>query len=172
MKKIPKEKKVVFIDLDDTLIEPFSGSNFPKCIADMKLIWKTWNALRDWANGRNDWRVYIVSNQGGIAKGLVDKKLWMKKVEYICAALYEYLGKGNGIVNYTYCTDDNKSNPMRKPNPGMLSYFWRECQESGITDLSQAVMIGDAAGKTGDFSDSDLKAAENFGIDFIDVDDL
>lgn len=170
MEKISKEKKVVFIDLDDTLIEPFSGSDFPKCIADMKLIWKTWNALRDWANGRNDWKVFIVTNQAGIARGFVDEDLWKKKVEYIRAALFEYLGK-SGVVDYMYCTDDNKDNPMRKPNPGMLSSFWLlACQ--GSIDMSEAVMIGDAAGKEGDFSDSDLKAAENFGIDFIDVDDL
>lgn len=33
-------------------------------------------------------------------------------------------------------------------------------------------MIGDASGKEGQFSDSDKKTAENFGIDYIDVNDL
>lgn len=33
-------------------------------------------------------------------------------------------------------------------------------------------MIGDASGKPGDFSDSDKKCAENFGIDYIDVRDF
>ena len=33
-------------------------------------------------------------------------------------------------------------------------------------------MIGDASGKEGQFSDSDKKTAENFGIDYMDVDDF
>ena len=37
---------------------------------------------------------------------------------------------------------------------------------------SQILMIGDASGKPGDFSDSDKKCAENFGIDYIDVRDF
>jgi hypothetical protein len=34
---------------------------------------------------------------------------------------------------------------------------------------SVALMIGDASGKEGQFSDSDKKTAENFGIDYMDV---
>ena len=164
--KINKKYKIVFIDLDDTLIKPLSGSNFPKCIADMRIIWKTWNALRDWAKEKSDWRVYIVSNQGGISKKLVDEKLWKIKARYISAALFEYLGK-SGVVDFTYCTTDDKADPLRKPNVGMLNQFW-----SSDYKKEEAVMIGDASGRPGDFSDSDLKTAENFGIDFIDADDL
>ena len=42
----------------------------------------------------------------------------------------------------------------------------------GENDKSQMIMIGDFSGKPGDFSDSDKKCAENFGIDYIDVEDL
>lgn len=34
------------------------------------------------------------------------------------------------------------------------------------------LMIGDASGKEGQFSDSDKKTAENFGIDYMDVEDF
>jgi hypothetical protein len=37
---------------------------------------------------------------------------------------------------------------------------------------SVSLMIGDASGKEGQFSDSDKKTAENFGIDYMDVDDF
>lgn len=37
---------------------------------------------------------------------------------------------------------------------------------------SVSLMIGDASGKEGQFSDSDKKTAENFGIDYVDVDDF
>ena len=37
---------------------------------------------------------------------------------------------------------------------------------------SISLMIGDASGKEGQFSDSDKKTAENFGIDYMDVEDF
>ena len=37
---------------------------------------------------------------------------------------------------------------------------------------SVSLMIGDASGKEGQFSDSDKKTAENFGIDYMDVEDF
>ena len=42
----------------------------------------------------------------------------------------------------------------------------------GIRSKKECIMIGDASGKPGDFSDSDKKCAENFGIDYIDVRDF
>lgn len=39
--------------------------------------------------------------------------------------------------------------------------------------LTEAIMmIGDASGKEGQFSDSDKKTAENFGCEYMDVDDF
>lgn len=162
--KINEDYNIVFIDLDNTLIETYSGDTFPRCIADMKLIWKTWNTLRDWAKNRKDWKVFIITNQNGIQRGYVNEESWKIKIMYICQALWEYLGK-SGKVDYIYSI--SKSSPMYKPGIGMFEYFWKPKYNK-----SDAVMIGDAAGKDGDFSDSDLKAAKNFGIDFIDVDDL
>ena len=37
---------------------------------------------------------------------------------------------------------------------------------------SKSLMIGDASGKEGQFSDSDKKCAWNFGIDYLDVEDF
>lgn len=41
-----------------------------------------------------------------------------------------------------------------------------------VQSKEECIMIGDASGKPGDFSDSDKKCAENFGIDYIDVRDF
>lgn len=43
--------------------------------------------------------------------------------------------------------------------------------KNGI-ETDKMLMIGDASGKDGQFSDSDKKTAENFGIDYMDVDDF
>ena len=37
---------------------------------------------------------------------------------------------------------------------------------------SDMLMIGDASGKPGQFSDSDKKTAENYGIDYMDIEDF
>jgi hypothetical protein len=37
---------------------------------------------------------------------------------------------------------------------------------------SKMLMIGDASGKPGQFSDSDKRTAENFGIDYMDINDF
>lgn len=58
---------------------------------------------------------------------------------------------------------------MRKPNTGMLKQLYAN---ACVKNKAEYIMIGDASGKPGDFSDSDKKCAENFGIDYIDVRDF
>ena len=58
-----------------------------------------------------------------------------------------------------WCLNKNS----RKPNTGMFEYLQKEF---GKHEKSQMIMIGDASGKPGNFSDSDKKCAENFGIDY------
>ena len=72
-----------------------------------------------------------------------------------------------------YCETNNKLDLYRKPNTGMLE----ELMESYVGDdfdfiKQKSLMIGDASGKEGQFSDSDKKTAENFYIDYIDVNDF
>ena len=56
--------------------------------------------------------------------------------------------------------------------PGCLNLFFDEYMDKFNFDKDDALMIGDASGKTGQFSDSDKKTAENFGIDYLDVEDF
>ena len=72
-----------------------------------------------------------------------------------------------------YCETNDKLDPYRKPNTGMLERL----MESYIGDdfdyiKPKSLMIGDASGKEGQFLDSDKKTAENFGIDYMDVNDF
>lgn len=171
--EIDKRIKIVFIDLDGTLIDTYSNKTFPLCTADMRILWNTWKALKEWAKGRDDWYVFIVTNQGGIGRGLVNEYYWNNKAEYIRSALSEYLGAVSSKyqVQYTYCTSDNKNDPFRKPNTGMLDHF---ISSQGLHDIpmNEIMMIGDASGKPGQFSDSDLQVAKNFGCNYLDVNDL
>ena len=161
-----KNKKVIFCDLDGTLIETISGETFPKGIWDMRIKFDVLDAIKK----LNPEYIFIVSNQGGIESGFVDRDDFKSKSEYIARAIKEYCGcECYGM----YCETNDKSDPYRKPNVVMLE----DLLEGYVGDdfdyiKSKSLMIGDASGKEGQFSDSDKKTAENFGIDYIDVNDF
>ena len=161
-----KHYKVLFADLDGTLIETISGEPFPKGIWDMQIKFEVLNAIKE----LNPEYILIVSNQGGIESGFVDRYDFKSKSEYITRAIREYCGcECYGM----YCETNDKSNLYRKPNTGMLENLMENYVGDDIEYIKQkSLMIGDASGKEGQFSDSDKKTAENFGIDYMDVNDF
>ena len=161
-----KNKKVIFCDLDGTLIETISGETFPKGIWDMRIKLDVLDAIKK----LNPEYVLIVSNQGGIESGFVDTHDFNSKCEYITRAIREYCGCECYAM---YCDSNNKSDPYRKPNTKMLETLLEDYVGDDFDFIKQkSLMIGDASGKEGQFSDSDKKTAENFGIDYMDVNDL
>lgn len=160
-----KQYDILFSDLDGTLIETISGETFPNGIWDMKLRFEVLDAIKK----LHPQYVFIVSNQGGIEKGFVNQIHFNHKLDYICSSIKEYC---DCHCDSLYCVA-NESNPNRKPNVGMLLYFTeRYFDELRDYVKSSSLMIGDASGKEGQFSDIDKKTAENFGIDYMDVDDF
>lgn len=161
-----KNKKVIFCDLDGTLIETISGATFPKGIWDMKFRFDVLDAIKK----LHPQYVFIVSNQGGIESGFIDENNFRKKFEYIRRAIKEYC---KCECRAMYCKTNDKLDTYRKPNTGMLySLFLLENVDDLDYFKSVSIMIGDASGKEGQFSDSDKKTAENFGIDYMDVNDF
>lgn len=161
-----KNKKILFADLDGTLIKTKSGETFPKGIWDMEFRFDVLDAIKYM---KPDY-ILIVSNQGGIESGFVDLDNFQAKVEYIACAIQEYC---ECKAYCEYCTTNNKEDPYRKPNIGMLNHLTEKYIGDDFEYIkSVSLMIGDASGKEGQFSDSDKKTAENFGIDYMDVDDF
>lgn len=81
-----KKCKLLITDLDGTLIETVSGDTFPKGIWDMKLKLYVFEAIKNYAPDD----ILIISNQGGIEKGFVDKEMFEYKFDYISNALEDY----------------------------------------------------------------------------------
>ncbi|MBR1556505.1 MAG: HAD-IIIA family hydrolase [Prevotella sp.] len=170
-------KKVLFCDLDDTLIKTASGETFAKDVTDFVIRKEVLDKIRVCMPELS--MLCIVSNQGGIAKGYFSKHDFDAKMRSICAFIVAYL---NENVNDTmidvfsfYCTSTDSADMMRKPNTGMLDIFYGEQLHYAapfLRDKANMLMIGDASGKEGDFSDSDKVCAERFGIDYLDVDDF
>lgn len=164
-----KNYKILFADLDGTLIKTKSGETFPKGIWDMEFRFEVLDAIKKL---RPDY-LLIVSNQGGIESGFVDTYDFQSKSEYIGRAIKEYCGCK---CYCEYCETNNKQNYYRKPNTGMLNRLLQEVQTNWFRyeDMIKegCLMIGDASGKVGQYSDTDKKTAENFGCDYLDVDDF
>lgn len=161
-----KNYEILFADLDGTLIKTKSGETFPKGIWDMKIRFDVLDAIKK----LNPQYILIASNQGGIESGFVDAHNFRIKSEYIARAIREYCGCECYAM---YCKTNDKLDPYRKPNIGMLN----DLIEDHVGDdfyyiKSKSLMIGDASGKEGQFSNSDKKTAENFGIDYMDVEDF
>ena len=162
-------KKVLFIDLDGTLIKTISGKTFPEDITDFRVQLPVLNKIVEKFPKLN--HLFIVTNQGGIGK-FITKLDFERKLNYVqnfCEFFLEERLTNMYCCDSEYCDSIDKTNPCRKPNTGMLKVL---AERWKIQSEEECIMIGDASGKPGDFSDSDRKCAENFGIDYIDVRDF
>lgn len=161
-------KEVILIDLDGTLVETVSGKTFPITEHDWKPILGMYEALKK----LRPKFIHIVSNQGGISRGLVNEIRWNMKAEYICECLESFTGAEH--VTYDYCTEDNPESFDRKPNPGMFEAYKELYLKMTGEKLNPdtVLMIGDASGRPGQFSDSDLKFAKNCGVDYMDAEEF
>lgn len=163
-KKIKRffNNRVLICDLDGTLIETKSGSTFPKDGDDWKFRPLIQAAIQEY----NPRYIFIVTNQGGIEKGYVDKKDFIAKLQRIMKIMRTW---GDYIVDGTYCESNDSKNYWRKPNIGMIDFFRHGYIQGYDFDNRNALMIGDASGLSGQFSDTDLQTARNAGIRYADV---
>lgn len=164
-----KKIEVIYADLDGTLIRPISGHSFPMGIWDMQFRFPVLDMIRE----IQPKCLLIVTNQEGIELGFVDKRNFEFKMEYICRSIKEYTGI---YTEYSYCTSNDIDNKCRKPNIGMVDSLMHKMIKRGIVEngisTDSILMIGDASGKEGQFSDSDKRCAENAGFRYMDVDDF
>ncbi|KAI0901231.1 PNK3P-domain-containing protein [Annulohypoxylon nitens] len=178
-----KRRKIAAFDLDSTLITTASGKKFGDDPSD----WKWWDSsipsrLRQ-LYAEEDYRVIILSNQGGLilhpdpkSKGpKAGTKNKVEKFKQKCSAVLAQLDLPTTI--YAATAKDN----FRKPRIGMWSELCRdyEIPEDDI-DLSESIFVGDAGGRTAqlkdaetgpaatkkDFSCSDRNFAHNVGITY------
>lgn len=127
-----KKKKGVFFDRDDTLIIDKVYLNDVKLLEYMPGVFPALKKLKE-----NNFELFIISNQSGIARGLVTEEnlnlIHQKMAEDFAKHDIEFAG-------IYYCPHLPESNhPDRKPNIGMIL---KGQQEHGI-DLKQSWVVGD-----------------------------
>ena len=172
-------KRILFADLDGTLIQTASGKTFAEDCTDFRIRKDVLDKIKCMDGLRF---LHIVTNQGGVPQYISRKELEAK----LCGIIHfiqAYLNKESAFmpdendieVGVDYCISMDKDHPCRKPNTGMLENFIDgklRFAAKWLKEKKNMLMIGDASGKPGQFSDSDKKCAENFGIDYLDVEDF
>lgn len=156
-----QKPRILFCDLDGTLIKTKSGKTFPEDCNDWEFRMEVLDAIRIYAPTA----IHIISNQGGIEKGFVDRGEFTGKARTIIDAIFLDLD----IKTSLHFTESNDpDDPYRKPNPGMIIDYLKD---KGVS-ARHCLMIGDASGLPGQFSDSDLRCAENAHVEYMDVGDF
>lgn len=160
-----KSPKVIFVDLDGTVIKPRSGKSSPQGLWDMTLDMKVIARIKE---AKPEY-LFIVSNQGGIGR-IVSEKDFEIKLDYVTAAIKSYIKHPNlKAVESIYCASVDFSDPFRKPNVGMLEYMIDLYKIN--YEKTEMLMVGDASGRDGR-GDADIMTAKNFGIPYYDVNDF
>lgn len=172
------DKKVIFVDLDDTIIKTNSGKTFPEHLFDFVIKKEVLDKIVE-VFPRAKY-LFIVSNQNGVGT-YISKDEFSLKFNSILRIIQGYLRiKYNETykipveptVDGDYCIDLNIH--RRKPNTGMLERFidTYSIVSRGFYTKENMIMIGDASDKEKNYSDSDKMCALNFGIDYLDVNDF
>ena len=166
-----RKYKYLFCDLDGTLIKTASGKTFAEDATDFRIRKDVLDKIKE-LHQKNDLEfIAIVTNQGGIPQ-YISECAFAAKLKAIETFIENITS--TPVMSY-YCASLDPSDENRKPNVGMLAEAVRDFEKflgQSKFDKEKALMIGDASGKPGQFSDSDKKTAENFGIDYMDVEDF
>lgn len=135
-------KTVYMFDLDHTLIKPTNGTKFCKSDSD----W-TFHNSNVYASLKslyvNKHPIVVFTNQLRRDMSILQKRL---------SNIAEKLGFTFDVLVA------NKDDYWRKPSPCMLKY-WKD--HRGVAGNSKYIYVGDAAGRSSDFSDSDAAFAYN-----------
>ena len=134
-------RPAVFVDRDNTLIPDPGYLRDPQ---QVRLLPGTADAIRRLRNA--GWPVIVITNQSGVARGLLTEN----DVAAIHERMNELLQAEGARVDAIYycpfldsaeaiCADYRKDSDLRKPKPGMLLLAARE---HGL-DLARSWMIGD-----------------------------
>lgn len=147
-------RRCVFLDRDGVINVKAPDGEYIRTWAEFRFL----PGIVDWIRLFNalELLVIVVTNQRGVARGLVDpsdlKDIHTRMVEELAAA-------GARIDEVLVCPHEERVCNCRKPLPGMVD----QAQRKWDIDLSRSLMIGD--------SESDRELAVRCGMPFVLVRD-
>jgi D-glycero-D-manno-heptose 1,7-bisphosphate phosphatase len=147
MKSIPDPAPAIFLDRDGVINRKLPEDRYVAEIAELELLPGAPSAIATFrAMGL---AVVIVTNQRGIARGLMTEQQLLRVHEHLRALLEHAGGAPDGIY---YCPHETfEGCGCRKPEPGMILSAAKELN----LDLNSSIMVGD--------SPSDIEAGRRAG---------
>ncbi len=143
-----KPKKVIFLDRDGVINKKSPKADYVKSWDEFEFLPGAIEALKILT--QNGYEIYIISNQAGIARGIMTEDDLKEIHEKMKKELREH---GARISDIYYCPHGwDEGCECRKPKPGM---FFQAAKEHCL-DLTKAVFIGD--------DERDVEAGEAAGV--------
>lgn len=182
-----KMVKIAAFDLDDTLVMTKSGFKFNRSSSD----WQWWHPKEKEPKVVDkikqlvgeEYTIVIFTNQGAVIAEKTSKSYWnftnrvnfieedlQNKVEnlelLVFASTKRPSTKKSKAKANPALSSEEQHDKTRKPNTGMWNQLIEYLQIQGNyeIDMEKSFYVGDAAGRPGDFLDSDKKFAENIGL--------
>jgi D-glycero-D-manno-heptose 1,7-bisphosphate phosphatase len=145
--------KAVFLDRDGVINRKLEN-DYVKSWDEFQFLPGVMEAIK--AINEKGYLVIVVTNQRGIAKGLMTEKdleeIHRRMIEELKKHVEDPVRGSARIDDIFYCPHDNSDNcSCRKPKPGMLL----QAQKKWDIDFAQSYIIGD--------SNSDLEAGQQVG---------
>jgi len=129
-------KITIFLDRDGVVNKKAPEGDYIKSSKELRLIRGAAKAIK-YFNDRG-FLVIIITNQGGIGKGIMTEKDFKEIMDDLQKILKK---KGAHIDAYYYCPDINEDSPNRKPNIGMFLQAKKDFPE---IDFRNSFVIGDS----------------------------
>ncbi len=128
-------KKVIFLDRDGVINKKAPKADYVKSWKEFKFLPDSTQAIK--LLNDNEYRVFIISNQAGVARGFLSKK----DLDLIHKNMLKELNNNGAKIDGIYvCTHGwDEGCQCRKPKPGLLLQASRDHQ----IDLTKAIFIGD-----------------------------
>jgi len=135
MEKYLQPKKVILLDRDGVINKKATEGDYIKNWNEFEFLPGAIEALHTLT--QNDYEIFIVTNQRGIARGMMSER----DLEVIHERMKDTLGKDGAVIKQIYhCPHgDDDGCDCRKPKPGML---FRAASDNEF-DLTKAIFIGD-----------------------------
>jgi bifunctional polynucleotide phosphatase/kinase len=149
--KLEDWNNIIIFDLDGTVIKTKSGKVHP--INSDDWIFNYDNVVEK-LNNLDHTIIGIISNQKGI-KSKEKLLQWQTKLTNIMKH-----------INFHFIFASFKDDRYRKPMIGSWQYIKDNYLKNFNTGQKQIIYVGDACGREGDFSDTDLKFAKNCEFKF------